>query len=499
MGLSDATVESKWFFQFIVLRRLAGDRLGHDARADQVRRLHHLRDRLRRVHLPDRVALGLRRRLAADERRHAGLRRLDRGPHDRRDRRAGGAAAARPAPRQVRRRRQAAGDPRPQHAAVRARRPDPVAGLVRVQPGLDAQRAGRALHRDPARHPARRRGRRDDGGHHRGVEDEVRSTSAWPATARSAALVAITAPSGYVELWTAPIIGGIAGIIVPLSIYAIDKRIDDPVGALSAHGIAGIWGTLSCGLFTAPRLAQYNGFGDPDGGLIYSGAFTQLGYQALGIVVVFTFVFGLSFLTFWLIKKTYGLRVTRRGGRSRAGHLRARHVRVSGAVHPSAGAHRLLPWPPGRATSRRRRPPPRRSPHHEEGRSVHPARGVRADPHGAAGPRLPLALHHGGQGIRAPEGHHRALSRRRADQLPAPEGQDRVRGRLGRRADGRRHDPQARPHRARSATARCSCCPSTRRTGSAPASPARRRCRPTPGAARGRARSRRARWPPPSR
>ncbi len=48
-----------------LLRRLAGDRLGHDARADQVRRLHHLRDRLRRVHLPDRVALGLRRRLAA--------------------------------------------------------------------------------------------------------------------------------------------------------------------------------------------------------------------------------------------------------------------------------------------------------------------------------------------------------------------------------------------------------------------------------------------------
>jgi Amt family ammonium transporter len=124
------------------------------------------------------------------------------------------------------------------------------------------------------------------------------------------ALVAITAPSGYVELWTAPIIGGIAGVIVPLSIYAIDKKVDDPVGALSAHGVAGIWGTLSCGFFTSPRLAQYNGFGDPDGGLIYSGALTQLGYQALGIVVVFSFVFVLSFGTFWLIKKFYGLRVT---------------------------------------------------------------------------------------------------------------------------------------------------------------------------------------------
>jgi len=124
------------------------------------------------------------------------------------------------------------------------------------------------------------------------------------------ALVAITAPSGYVELWTAPIIGGIAGIIVPLSIYAIDKKVDDPVGALSAHGVAGIWGTISCGFFTAPRLAQYNGFGDPDGGLIYSGALTQLGYQLLGIVVVFAFVFVLSFATFYAIKKTYGLRVT---------------------------------------------------------------------------------------------------------------------------------------------------------------------------------------------
>ena len=125
-----------------------------------------------------------------------------------------------------------------------------------------------------------------------------------------AGLVAITAPSGYVEAWTAPIIGGIAGVIVPLSIYAIDKKLDDPVGALSAHGVAGIWGTLSCGIFTHPSLAQYNAFGDPEGGLIYSGAFTQLGYQALGIVVVFAFVFILSYVTFGIIKATYGLRVS---------------------------------------------------------------------------------------------------------------------------------------------------------------------------------------------
>src|SRR2546421_4076312 len=73
-----------------------------------------------------------------------------------------------------------------------------------------------------------------------------------------AALVAITAPSGYVVPWAAVVIGAVAGVIVVLGVYAIDKWIDDPVGALSAHGLAGIWGTLSCGLFTAPSLAQFN-------------------------------------------------------------------------------------------------------------------------------------------------------------------------------------------------------------------------------------------------
>jgi Amt family ammonium transporter len=125
-----------------------------------------------------------------------------------------------------------------------------------------------------------------------------------------AALVAITAPSGYVEIWAAPIIGAVAGVIVVLGVYAIDKIIDDPVGALSAHGLAGIWGTISCGIFTAPRLAQYNGFGDPNGGLWYSGHFTQLAAQCIGFMIAFSFVFSASFITFWLIKKTYGLRVT---------------------------------------------------------------------------------------------------------------------------------------------------------------------------------------------
>jgi ammonium transporter, Amt family len=125
-----------------------------------------------------------------------------------------------------------------------------------------------------------------------------------------AGLVAITAPSGYVEAWAGPIIGFVGGLIVVFGVIWIDKRIDDPVGATSAHGLAGIWGTIACGIFTAPRLAQYNAFGDPDGGLLYSGQFTQLIAQVVGVAVAFAFVFTLSYATFAAIKATIGLRVS---------------------------------------------------------------------------------------------------------------------------------------------------------------------------------------------
>jgi ammonium transporter, Amt family len=122
-----------------------------------------------------------------------------------------------------------------------------------------------------------------------------------------AGLVAITAPSGYVEFWAAPPIGLIAGGLVVVSVILIDRRLDDPIGALSAHGVCGIWGTLSCGLFTSPRLAEYNAVGKE--GLIYSGSFDQLGAQGLGVVSAFASVFVVSFLVFFVIKATYGLRV----------------------------------------------------------------------------------------------------------------------------------------------------------------------------------------------
>jgi Amt family ammonium transporter len=80
------------------------------------------------------------------------------------------------------------------------------------------------------------------------------------------------------------------------------------VGALSAHGLAGIWGTLSCGIFTAPSLAKLNAVGD--GGLWYTGSFHQLGAQVLGIGAAFSFAFASSYAVFWAIKKTIGMRVS---------------------------------------------------------------------------------------------------------------------------------------------------------------------------------------------
>jgi Amt family ammonium transporter len=122
-----------------------------------------------------------------------------------------------------------------------------------------------------------------------------------------AGLVAVTAPAGFVEIWAAPLIGIVGGIIVVLGVLGIDRlKIDDPVGATSAHGLAGIWGTLACGLFASPRLV-----GDPaQAGLFYGNGIGQLGTQAATVAITFVFVFAVSFAIFKLIDMTIGLRVT---------------------------------------------------------------------------------------------------------------------------------------------------------------------------------------------
>ncbi len=129
-----------------------------------------------------------------------------------------------------------------------------------------------------------------------------------------AGLVGITAPAGFVEFWAAPIIGFIAGLIVVYAVLAIEKLLDDPVGALSAHGLAGIWGTLAVGIFASPRLIVegagpgiwYGIFGDAS----FSTAIGQLGVQGLAVLFTFIVVFAISITTFALIKATIGLRVS---------------------------------------------------------------------------------------------------------------------------------------------------------------------------------------------
>jgi ammonium transporter, Amt family len=125
-----------------------------------------------------------------------------------------------------------------------------------------------------------------------------------------AGLVAITAPSGYVSPVSACIIGGVAGVFVVFFAGVIERvlKVDDPVGAIAVHGVNGAWGQLSVGLF-ADGLANYGGVQAT--GIFYgSNGWGQLAAQAIGVVVCFVYVFGISTLFFWLYKRFFGLRVS---------------------------------------------------------------------------------------------------------------------------------------------------------------------------------------------
>ena len=121
-----------------------------------------------------------------------------------------------------------------------------------------------------------------------------------------AGLVAITAPCAVVSPSSAVVIGAIAGAIVVFSVLFIDKvlRIDDPVGAVSVHGVCGAFGTLAAGLFAE---ASYSGGVN---GLLFGGGFAQFGVQVIGAAAAFAWSFGLCFVLFSVIKRTIGLRVT---------------------------------------------------------------------------------------------------------------------------------------------------------------------------------------------
>jgi Amt family ammonium transporter len=123
-----------------------------------------------------------------------------------------------------------------------------------------------------------------------------------------AGLVAITAPVRAVETWAAVVIGAIGGLIVVYSVRLFDRmKVDDPVGAISVHAVAGTFGTLSIAFF-----ARYDDafLGRENAGLFYGGGFDQLGTQVLFVLVHFVFVTVTAGALFLAIKKTMGLRVS---------------------------------------------------------------------------------------------------------------------------------------------------------------------------------------------
>ena len=109
-----------------------------------------------------------------------------------------------------------------------------------------------------------------------------------------AGLVGITAGCANVSPTSSVIIGAIAGVLVVLSVLFFDRiKIDDPVGAISAHGVCGAWGTLAAGLFNI------------------GGVTTKIiSVQLIGIGAAFVWAFGTAFILFKLIKATIGLRIS---------------------------------------------------------------------------------------------------------------------------------------------------------------------------------------------
>ncbi|HID30228.1 MAG TPA: ammonium transporter, partial [Desulfobacterales bacterium] len=109
-----------------------------------------------------------------------------------------------------------------------------------------------------------------------------------------AGLVAITSPCATVAPLSAVIIGAVAGVIVVFSVLFFDRiKVDDPVGAISVHGVNGAWGTLAAGIFNMGGTSA-----------------KIIGVQLLGISSCFLWAFGTGLIMFKLIEKTVGLRVS---------------------------------------------------------------------------------------------------------------------------------------------------------------------------------------------
>lgn len=127
-----------------------------------------------------------------------------------------------------------------------------------------------------------------------------------------AGLVAITAPCAFVTSVSAVIIGGIAGVLVVVSVFFVERtmKIDDPVGAVSVHGVCGAFGVLCVGLFADGTYGDgFNGVPGTVRGLFYGDA-SQLAAQAVGTVTCFVFVFASFYAFFKIVEVTMGNRVS---------------------------------------------------------------------------------------------------------------------------------------------------------------------------------------------
>lgn len=128
-----------------------------------------------------------------------------------------------------------------------------------------------------------------------------------------AGLVAITAPCAFVTSFGAVVIGLISGVILVCSVYFVEHKlkIDDPVGAISVHGVNGAWGVLSLGLFADGTYgAGYNGIATPVIGLFYGGGFRQLIAQTIGTATCGIFIFASFYVYFKVADKILGNRVS---------------------------------------------------------------------------------------------------------------------------------------------------------------------------------------------
>jgi len=121
-----------------------------------------------------------------------------------------------------------------------------------------------------------------------------------------AGLVGVTAGCFAVNPLGAFIIGVVAGFIVVFAVLFFDKiKIDDPVGAISVHGVCGAFGTIAVGLFSATEVD-----GVVAKGLFYGGGTSQLFSQIIGVAAIAAFVLVTSGILFFVLKKTVGLRVS---------------------------------------------------------------------------------------------------------------------------------------------------------------------------------------------